>query len=236
MYYMHLNAIFATDVFAEMLCRIYTAVLTACTSETKHQTCEASLDVSAYMCIGKLVNIVEEREYFAIIFKESDYGFVKSGKLLVRVVTTRIMGGAAIKNVSSAVSALIFRYSLSVREAVHRNNQRALAVIFGECGRTVLGMCLVDVSLGSTVTVGTRQCRLFYARKARQLREPSQHIHHVRIRETVELQQFAQVLYRIRNGIDKMLLLLEIASETIRPKNLKRSEQHELAQAINKMT
>lgn len=80
------------DVFGQMLSAVDTTVLTACTAEREHKRREAALNVTTHMSVGQPVDALEERENLAIILKETDDGFVKSRKLLVRLITPGVVG------------------------------------------------------------------------------------------------------------------------------------------------
>ena len=130
MYDTHLYAELLVDMFCQMLCRIDAAVLSACTSETEHQACESALDIAAHMSISKFIHAVEECQYLSVVLKETYNRFVKSRKFLVRLISSGIMGAAAVEHITTAVARLVFRYSLVIREAVDANHKRTFVVIF----------------------------------------------------------------------------------------------------------
>ena len=66
-------------------------MLAACASEGEHQVGESAVDISLYVCVGKLVYAVEEGEYLSVVLKEADDRLVQSGELLVRLVTSGIV-------------------------------------------------------------------------------------------------------------------------------------------------
>ena len=72
---------------------------------------------------------------------------------------------------------------------------------------------------------------------ARHLGESAQHIHHVRIGEHLlaQLQQRAEVVHSRRNGIDEVLLALEVAAETVCAEHLQRAEEYEEAQTVDEV-
>ena len=122
------------ELLVDMLCKvlgtIHGAVLTACASEREHKTGEASLDISCYVGIGKLVNGIEEGEDFSVILKETDYWLIQACELLVRLVTSRVVSASAIEHISATVTAIILWNALVERETEHLYYQRTLAVVF----------------------------------------------------------------------------------------------------------
>ena len=122
------------ELLVDMLCKvlgaIHGAVLTACASEREHKTGEASLDITCYVGVGKLVNGIEEGEDFSVIFKETDYWLIQACELLVRLVTSRVVSASAIEHISAAVTAIILWNALVERETEHLHHQRTLAVVF----------------------------------------------------------------------------------------------------------
>lgn len=100
----HLYTELLVDVFGEMLGRINAAVLAACASEGEHQVGESAVDISLYVCVGKLVYAVEEGEYLSVVLKEADDRLVQSGELLVRLVTSGIVSGTTVEDVATAIA------------------------------------------------------------------------------------------------------------------------------------
>ena len=99
---------FLVDMLCKMLGAVHGAVLTACASEREHKTGEASLDISCYVGIGKLVNGIEEGEDFSVVFKETDYWLIQACEFLVRLITSRVVSASAIEHISATVTAIIF--------------------------------------------------------------------------------------------------------------------------------
>lgn len=66
------------------------------------------------MGIGKLIHAFKENQYLTVILKESYHGGIKSGKLLVWLITSGVMGAATVKDISSSITRLVFRYAFSV--------------------------------------------------------------------------------------------------------------------------
>ena len=72
----HLNAKLTMDMLGKMLGAVDTTVLTTCTTEGEHQRGEATLDVSAYMGIGKFIHTIKERQNLTVILQETDNGLI----------------------------------------------------------------------------------------------------------------------------------------------------------------
>ena len=108
MNYPHLHSKFIMDMLGEMLCGIYTAMLTSSATEAEHQRGETSLDITAHMGISQLIHRVEEGEYLAVILKESDYRLVETSEFLIRLITSWIMSAAAANAMTQIGSCNIF--------------------------------------------------------------------------------------------------------------------------------
>ena len=115
-------------------------MLAACASEGEHKVGESAVDISLYVCVGKLIYAVEEGEYLSVVLKEADDRLVQSGELLVRLVSTWIVSGTTVEDVATTIAGRILRNALAEREAEHSHTQRTLTVILGEGGRSVLRM------------------------------------------------------------------------------------------------
>ena len=100
----HLYAKFLMDMLRQMLGRINAAMLATRASEREHQRRKATLDVATYMCIGQFVDTIKEREYLTIIFQETNDRLVESCQLFVRLITSRIMGTATVKDIPSPIA------------------------------------------------------------------------------------------------------------------------------------
>ena len=112
------------------------------------------------MGIGQLIDAVEESQNLAIVLEETNHGLVQSRQLLVRLVTARIVGGTAVEDIAAAIAALVLGNAFGKREAIDTHHQRALGIILGERGRTILRMGLVGVLVGGLIAVGARGCSL----------------------------------------------------------------------------
>lgn len=87
---LHFYTKLLVNMFGKMLRRIYTAMLTAGTSETEHQRGETTLHIAVYMMVGKCINMLQELQYLTIILQESDNRIVQTRQLLIRFVSTRL--------------------------------------------------------------------------------------------------------------------------------------------------
>ena len=103
--YMHLDAEFPVNVLGQVLCAVDAAMLAACASEAEHKAGEASLHIAVDMCIGQLVDALQEGEDFTIVFKEADDRLVESRQLFIGFVTTGVVCASAVEDVSSAIAA-----------------------------------------------------------------------------------------------------------------------------------
>ena len=56
------------------------------------------------MVIGKLIYIVKEIKYLAIILQKPNYRLIKSGNFLVRLISSGVVGTPAIKDIPSTVA------------------------------------------------------------------------------------------------------------------------------------
>ena len=113
MHHVHLHPELLMQMLCKMLRRIHATVLSASTSEREHEACKSTFDISFHMGVCQFVDAVQEGENLTIVFQETNYRLVKTRKLLVRLITTGAMGGAAVENIASAVSRLVSRYALT---------------------------------------------------------------------------------------------------------------------------
>lgn len=230
----YLDAKLLMDVLGQMLGGVDAAVLTAGAAEGEHQTGEATLDIATHMGIGELIDGVEEGEDLAVVLKEADDGFVESRQLLVRLITTGVVGGATVEHIAAAVAALVVGNALAIGEAEDLDHQRTLRIVFGEGGGTVLRMGFIGVFVGNLVTVGTRGHGL-YLTELGQLGELLQQADEMGIRERAIVEQLTQVLHGGRYGLNEMLLALEVTAETVSTQHLKLAEEDKESEPLNKL-
>ena len=219
---LHFYTKLPVNMFGKMLRRIYTAMLTACTSETEHQRGETTLHVAVYMMVGKCIDMIQELQYLTIILQESDNRLIQTRQLLIRLVSARVMGTSAVEDITSTIARRILWNALTERKTIHSYHQRSLTIIFRIGGRSVLRMRTIDIVVGSLIAVCTTQRHTLYHLELWQFGQSSQHIHHIRIREylVTHLQKIAQILDSWRNTVDEMLLAFEIAAESVGAQNL----------------
>ena len=79
-------------------------MLTAGATKTEHQRGESALDISVHVMIGQCIDMIQELQYLAIILQESDDRFIQTGQLLIRLISSRIVGASAIKHITTSVS------------------------------------------------------------------------------------------------------------------------------------
>ena len=139
-------------MLCKVLCAVYAAVLSSSAPKREHQRRESSLHIPADVRIGKLVHTVKECQYLTIVLKETYHRLVKSREFLIWLISPWVVGTAAVKDISSAITALILWYTLSEREAEHPHYKRSLSVVFRECCRAVHGICTINVAVCSLVT------------------------------------------------------------------------------------
>ena len=92
MTYLHFYAKLLVDMFGKMLGRIHTAMLTARTTETEHQGGETALDIAIHVMVCQLIDTLQERQNLTIILQESDDRLIQTGQLLIRLISSRIVG------------------------------------------------------------------------------------------------------------------------------------------------
>ena len=117
---LHFYTKLPVNMFGKMLRRIYTAMLTACTSETEHQRGETTLHVAVYMMVGKCINMIQELQYLTIILQESDNRLIQTRQLLIRLVSARVMGTSAVEDITSTIARRILWNALTEGGAVTR--------------------------------------------------------------------------------------------------------------------
>ena len=108
MHKVHLYAELFVQVFGQVLCRIYGAMLPACAAEAYGETGEAAFHVSLYGSIYQSVYVFKENGYFPVFFEETDNGFVKSGERLIAFVLAGIVYGAAVEYKAAAIAGGVF--------------------------------------------------------------------------------------------------------------------------------
>ena len=231
----NLYAEFLVNMFAKMLGRINTSMLTSSTAETEHQTRETSLQITMNMSIRQFINTLQEGQDFAIIFKETDYRLIKSGQLLVRLISARIVRASAIEDITASIAARILWNALSIRETEHANHQRTLCIIARESGWAVLWMRGIRVEFCGLQSICSLDRLLGLWRKLGHGDKSREHFMQIRIGTSALSKQVAKAFHCWRNALEEMLLAFEIASETISAKHLKQPEQDTKLQALTEL-
>ena len=187
------------------------------------------------MVVGQLVYRIQERQYLTIILQESYHRLVQSGQLLIRLVSAGVVRASAVEHITTAIATLVLGYTVAIRETIHLHHQRSLRIVLRERSRSVLRVSLIRIQIGSLITIGTT-CHRLYLLELRQLSQLAQDIHQIRIVELCRrCQQLSQILYGWRYRLDKVFLLLKIATESVGPQHLQRAEQHKQRQAVYKV-
>ena len=96
--------IFLRKMMCQMFGAIYRTMLASRAAEAHHEACEPAARICLDMRIHDPVDMFKETDYLPVIFKESYYRLVAAGKLLVRLISARIMNGTTVKKVSATVS------------------------------------------------------------------------------------------------------------------------------------
>ena len=132
MHKVHLYAELFVQVFGQVLCRIYGAMLPACAAEAYGETGEAAFHVSLYGSIYQSVYVFKENGYFPVFFEETDNGFVKSGERLIAFVLAGIVYGAAVEYKAAAIAGGVFGDSFLIGKAGDFHYQAPLLQVVGE--------------------------------------------------------------------------------------------------------
>ena len=106
---MNFYTIFIIQIFCQVLSRINTAMLSACTTEREHKIVESSLHPALHMMVGKSIDTIKEGEYLAILLKEINYRLIQSCLLFIFLITTWVVGGSTVEDITAAISRLVFR-------------------------------------------------------------------------------------------------------------------------------
>ena len=118
---MNVHIVFVVQVPRKVLRAINRAVLTAGTTESDLQMRETAFQEPLYMMIHQLVNALQERQYFAVLLQKVNNGLVQTRHLLKFLIFARVMGRAAVKNITASVAGLVRRNAALIREGVNRD-------------------------------------------------------------------------------------------------------------------
>ena len=149
------------DMLSKVLGGIDGTMLTTRTAEREHQRGKATLDISAHVGIGKLIDRIEEGQNLTVILQESDHRLIKSRQLFVRLITAGVMGATTVEDITTTIATLILGDALTIGETIDPHHQRSLGIVLRERSRTVLRMCLIRIQVCRLITVGTTGNRLY---------------------------------------------------------------------------
>jgi hypothetical protein len=151
----NLDTKLSMQIFAEMLGTIDTTMLATCATEREHEVGESTLQIAFDVHISQPIDVLQEGKYLAIVLQESDNGLVKSGQLLVGLVSTGIVRAATIKDISATITAIVLRDAFTEGETIYMHHQRPLAIVLTESGRSVLWMSGIGIVMRNPIAVGT---------------------------------------------------------------------------------
>ena len=134
------------------------------------------------MGIGQLIDTIQEGKNLTIVLKETDNRLVKARQFLIWLITSWVVGTAAVKHIAATITTLVLRNALSIRKAEHTYHQRTLCIIFRERGRAILWMLLIWVLIRRLIAIGTGDGGLNLL-ETRHLRQLTQDIGQIRIGE-----------------------------------------------------
>lgn len=110
----YLHAKLGVYMLSKMLCRINRAVLATRTAKREHERGEPSLYIPCYMRVSKFIDRIKEGYNLTIIFKESYHRFVNTRQMFIRLITSRVMRTATVKDITTTVTRCILWYALMV--------------------------------------------------------------------------------------------------------------------------
>ena len=147
------------------------------------------------------------------------------------------MSGPTVEDISASIARRIFGNPFLIREAIDTHHKRPPAVVLGEGGRTVLGIRSIERIVCRLETIFAFGQNGLLMGKPWHFCKPPQQIHQIGIRKHrgIQLQQVTQVVNGRRNRLQKMGLALEVATEAIGSKHLKRSEEYKQREPFYKM-
>ena len=117
---MNTNVIFLLEMLGQMFGTIDRSVLPTGATEGHLEVGEIPFDIALYMMVHQGINRLQEGQYLTVIFKEVNDRLVQTRHGLIRVVSTRIMGGTAVEDVPASITGFISRKSAFKREGVDR--------------------------------------------------------------------------------------------------------------------
>ena len=115
-----LDIIFLFEMLREMLGTIDRTMLPTRATESYLEVREVTFDEARRMMIDEGINGLQESQYLAVLLQKINDRLVQSGEGLVFVVLTGIMGSAAVEDIATAITGLIYGQALLKREGVNR--------------------------------------------------------------------------------------------------------------------
>ena len=117
----YLNVVFLFEVFGHVFGTIHGAMLPARTTERHLEMREIALDETLDVRVRKRIDALQEREYLTILLQKINYRLVDTRERLILLVLTRVVRPAAVKDITSAISGMVFRKTAFKRERVNRD-------------------------------------------------------------------------------------------------------------------
>ena len=104
---MNFNAVLLVQMLREMLCAINRSMLTTGTTKSHLQMTKIAFYKALNMMVYQTIDGLQERQYLTVFLQKINHRLIESGELFILIVLTRVVGTAAIENITSAVSGLI---------------------------------------------------------------------------------------------------------------------------------
>lgn len=117
----YLNVVFFFEVFGHVFGTIHGAMLPARTTESHLEMREIALNKALHVMVHQLIDALQEREYLTILLQKINYRLVDTRERLILLVLTRVVRPAAVKDITSAISGMVFRKTAFKRERVDRD-------------------------------------------------------------------------------------------------------------------
>ena len=114
----YLNVVFLFEVLGQMFGAIDGAMLPAGTAESHLEMREVTFKEALYMMVHQFIDALQERENLTILLQKVNDRLVAARERLVLLVFSRIMGRAAVEDISSAITGSVFRQPAFKRERV----------------------------------------------------------------------------------------------------------------------
>ena len=115
-----LDIVFLFEMLREMLGTIDRTMLPTRATESYLEVREVTFDEARYMMVDEGINGLQKSQYLAVLLQKINDRLVQSGEGLVFVVLTGIMGSAAVEDIATAITGLIYGQALLKREGVNR--------------------------------------------------------------------------------------------------------------------